>query len=180
MLKGIFIKDSIILFLSLMILFKSLENFGNIFILFCILRTQWRISFKRIWVFWIILMRIVIFFRFNWRLMRSLSIKEDVVIMMVLINAINNFVELMWRILFKIRNFFHRGRFWIEDDLLLIWLILIDGSEIETRCRKYGFMGVKNHFFDERFFLGRVEVSLFSFNSFRLHDFWERNNNNNL
>lgn len=163
-----------------MILFKSLENFGNIFILFCILRTQWRISFKRIWVFWIILMRIVIFFRFNWRLMRSLSIKEDVVIMMVLINAINNFVELMWRILFKIRNFFHRGRFWIEDDLLLIWLILIDGSEIETRCRKYGFMGVKNHFFDERFFLGRVEVSLFSFNSFRLHDFWERNNNNNL
>ena len=163
-----------------MILFKSLENFGNIFIFFCFLRAEWRISFKRIRVFWKMFLRLIIFLRFDWWLMRSLSIEEDIFIVIVLIDSIYNFVKLMWRILFEIWNFFHRGRFRIENNLLLIRLIFIDRSQIKTWCRRNGFMGIKYHFFDERFFFWRVEVSLFSFVGFRLHDFWERGNNNNL
>lgn len=168
----ILVKDSIIILLRLMILLKSLENFGNIFIFLCFFRTKWRISFKRIWVFWIIFLRIMIFLRFNWWLIGSLSIEENVFTVIVLIDSVDDFVKLMWRILFKIWDFFQGGRFWIEDNLLLIWLILIDGSEIKTWCRRNSFMWIKDHFFDKKFLLWRVEVSLLCFVGFRLHDFW--------
>jgi hypothetical protein len=78
----------------------------------------------------------------------------------VFVMPINHPIQLMGRVLIEFWYFSQRWRLGIEDNILLIWLALVDGSELKARRRHLCLMSVKDHFFDKRFLHWWVKVCL--------------------
>lgn len=82
------------------------------------------------------------------------TVHKDVFLLNLLLDmALNHSIEFMGWVFAEFWDFSEGRWLWVENYVLLIWLILMDWSQLKARWRHVRFMSVEDHFFDQGLFL---------------------------